>query len=136
MKKYMSIKDIVNDDKYPFSLGQLRALITNRHKNGLAISIRKIGRRVYIREDLFDQWMDSHSDIKSANKEEKVNIKLEELNFTARTYNYLHNSGIKTLNDICNLSKIDLMKIRNMGKKSIEEIEDKLITHGRMLREI
>ena len=62
MKKYVSLKDIVDDDKYPFSMGQIRALIANRHTNGLSQCIRKIGRRIYIRDDLFDQWMDSHSD--------------------------------------------------------------------------
>lgn len=130
MKKYVSIKDIVNDEKYPFSLGQLRALITKRHLNGLATSIRKIGRRIYIREDLFDEWFDSHIDSHIDRpldkKEVDMNAKLEALNFSVRTKNSLAKSKIKTLEDLAKTSKEELKNIPGMGTKCLEEIEEKL----------
>jgi len=130
MKKYVSIKDIVNDDKYPFSLGQVRALITKRHINGLATSIRKIGRRVYIREDLFDEWFDSHIDYQNdrpLDKEEvKMKAKLEDLKFSNRTKNSLKKGKIKTLEDLAKATKDELKNIPGMGNKCLEEIEEKI----------
>ena len=66
--KYKTIKQIVNEGNYPFSLGQMRHFLLNRENNGLKIAIRKIGKCVYIRTDLFDKWLDAHID------EEKVLI--------------------------------------------------------------
>ena len=54
------------------------------------------------------------------------NIKIEELDFSCRTYNCLKRANLLTINDIINLSEDDLMKIRNMGKKSVKEIQEKL----------
>jgi len=129
MKKYVSIKDIVNDEKYPFSMGQLRAFVTNRHKNGLATSIRKIGRRIYIREDLFDQWVDSHFETINDN------IKLEDLEFSIRVINGFKVANITSLNKLLETSKYELSAIPHMGKRSIEEIEDKLVAYGYHLKE-
>ena len=51
---------------------------------------------------------------------------IEELNFSVRTYNVLTRAGIETLGELILLSEDDLMKIRNMGRKSFEEIIQKL----------
>ena len=58
--KYLNTKQIVDCDCYPFSLGQIRHFITMRHKNGLDKTIRKIGKRIYFRKDLFEEWIESH----------------------------------------------------------------------------
>jgi hypothetical protein len=45
-------------DKYPqFNLGQLRWLLRNRDHNGLDVAIRKIGKRIYIHDQLFADWL-------------------------------------------------------------------------------
>ncbi len=59
--KYMSIKDVVECERYPFSHGQIRCWLLNRNENGLDKSIRKIGKNVYFRSDLFDKWIESHN---------------------------------------------------------------------------
>lgn len=40
--KYLSINQIVQDHKYPFSIGQLRHYLMHRHRNGLETAVRKI----------------------------------------------------------------------------------------------
>ncbi len=55
--QYLSIKQIT--DRYPFTAGQVRHFLTMRHRNGLEGAIRKIGKRVYIRLDLFQSWIES-----------------------------------------------------------------------------
>ncbi|MBS0604916.1 MAG: hypothetical protein JSS60_07770 [Verrucomicrobia bacterium] len=60
--QYATIEQIVNSSKYPFSEAQMRHLLLHRHKNGLSNSIRKIGKRLYIRLDLFEQWIESQTE--------------------------------------------------------------------------
>jgi hypothetical protein len=55
--QYLSIKQIT--DRYPFTAGQVRHFLTMRHRNGLEGAIRKIGKRVYVRLDLFQSWIES-----------------------------------------------------------------------------
>lgn len=57
---YLSIHQIVDSKKYPFTIGQLRSYLINRKKNGLDKAVRKIGKRIYIREDLFIEWIESN----------------------------------------------------------------------------
>lgn len=57
--EYWSPRQIVNSGKYPFSMGQIRHLLLHRHRNGLQIAVRKIGKRLVFRVDLFDRWIES-----------------------------------------------------------------------------
>lgn len=59
--KYLTIKQIINSECYPFSEGQIRHFLIMRHKNGLQDAVRQIGKRLYIRKDLLDQWIESQS---------------------------------------------------------------------------
>lgn len=59
--EYLSIKQIAECDEYPFTLGQMRHYLIMRHKNGLAAAVRKIGKRLYMRKDLFEQWIESQT---------------------------------------------------------------------------
>lgn len=56
--RYLSIKQIAEDQKYPFSIPMMRHYLLHRHKNGLEGAVRKIGKRLFIREDLFDSWIE------------------------------------------------------------------------------
>ena len=56
---YVNLNQLLENPKYPFSKGQLHYFLTNRHKNGLEPVIRKIGKRIYFRLDLFDSWIES-----------------------------------------------------------------------------
>lgn len=58
---YLSTQQIVDNPRYPFSAGQIRHYLLKRHKNGLEKAIRRIGKRLYIRQDLFDQWIEEQA---------------------------------------------------------------------------
>ena len=57
---YLEAKQIADSENYPFSIGQMRHYLLIRHRNGLDKAVRKIGKRLYLRKDLFDQWIESH----------------------------------------------------------------------------
>lgn len=57
-QKYLSVSDIVNGEEYPFTLGQMRHYLAMRHKNGLTVAVRKIGKRLYLHQDLFETWIE------------------------------------------------------------------------------
>ena len=60
---------------------------------------------------------------------------IEDLDFSVRAYNCLKRAGIHTLQDLVNRSENDMMKIRNLGKKSLKEVLDKVKELGLVLRE-
>jgi DNA-directed RNA polymerase subunit alpha len=51
---------------------------------------------------------------------------IEDLDFSVRTYNCLKRAGINTIGDLVARSEEDMMKVRNLGKKSLEEVIQKL----------
>lgn len=55
---------------------------------------------------------------------EKSSIPIEDMDFSIRTYNVLKRNGINTLNDILAMSDNQLMKLRNLGKRSFTEIKE------------
>lgn len=57
---------------------------------------------------------------------EVVDIPIENLDFTARTYHCLKRTHINTISELCNKCEEDLRKIRNLGRKSYYEIVNKL----------
>ena len=64
-------------------------------------------------------------------KEEDPKVKaletpIEELDFSVRAYNCLKRAGVHTLQDLVNKSDAEVMKIRNLGKKSLKEVLDKV----------
>ena len=60
---------------------------------------------------------------------------IEDLDFSVRAYNCLKRAGIHTLQDLVNKSENDMMKIRNLGKKSLKEVLDKVRELGLILRD-
>jgi hypothetical protein len=55
---YLSCKQVVESGKYPFSMAMLRHYLLHRHKNKLDKAVRKIGKRLFLRSDLLDLWID------------------------------------------------------------------------------
>lgn len=58
------------------------------------------------------------------------NMALEDLDFSVRTWKVLKDAGVRTLGDLMGISADDLMKRRNMGRKSLTEIAEKLQEFG------
>ena len=59
-------------------------------------------------------------------KEKVLEMTVEELDLSVRSYNCLKRAGIDTVDELVQKSMEDMMQVRNLGKKSLEEIEDKL----------
>ena len=66
--------------------------------------------------------------------EEDYLIPIEDLNFSVRTYNCLKRANMNSVADMMARSREDMMKVRNLGKKSMEEVDEKLASIGLELR--
>ncbi len=55
---------------------------------------------------------------------------IEELDLSVRSFNCLKRAGINTVEDLINKSEDEMMKVRNLGKKSLEEVIAKLDSLG------
>lgn len=64
---------------------------------------------------------------KEEDKKEKVlEMTIEELDLSVRSYNCLKRAGINTVDELAQKSEEDMMKVRNLGRKSLEEVQKKL----------
>ncbi len=64
---------------------------------------------------------------KEENKKEKIlEMPIEELELSVRSFNCLKRSGISTVEDLANKTENDMMKVKNLGKKSLDEVIAKL----------
>src|SRR5699024_5543417 len=59
-------------------------------------------------------------------KEKVMEMTIEELDLSVRSYNCLKRAGINTVQELSNKSEEDMMKVRNLGRKSLEEVKSKL----------
>ena len=55
---------------------------------------------------------------------------IEELDLSVRSYNCLKRAGINTVEDLTNRTEDDMVKVRNLGRKSLEEVVGKLQALG------
>ncbi|MBQ6499074.1 MAG: DNA-directed RNA polymerase subunit alpha, partial [Ruminococcus sp.] len=67
-------------------------------------------------------------------KEKVLEMTIEELDLSVRSFNCLKRAGINTVEDLISKSEEDMMKVRNLGRKSLEEVVFKLGTLGFSLR--
>ena len=68
-------------------------------------------------------------------KLKKLETSIDDLDFSVRAYNCLKRAGINTLGDLTEKSELEMMKIRNLGKKSLKEVMDKIKDMGLKFRE-
>jgi DNA-directed RNA polymerase subunit alpha len=59
-------------------------------------------------------------------KEKVLEMTIEELDLSVRSYNCLKRAGINTVQELIQRTEEDMMKVRNLGKKSLEEVNNKL----------
>ena len=62
----------------------------------------------------------------SDEKEKVLEMNIDELELSVRSYNCLKRAGINTVEELCNRTSEDMMKVRNLGRKSLEEVLAKL----------
>jgi DNA-directed RNA polymerase subunit alpha len=88
-----------------------------------------------IMNDLLRLFVDLSDDAKNteiivekeeSKKEKVLEMTIEELDLSVRSYNCLKRAGINTVEDLINKTEEDMMKVRNLGRKSLEEVINKL----------
>ena len=68
---------------------------------------------------------------KEESKTDRVlEMSIEDLELTVRSFNCLKRAGISTVQDLANKTESDMMKVRNLGKKSLDEVTNKLHSLG------
>ncbi|MBR1634969.1 MAG: DNA-directed RNA polymerase subunit alpha [Lachnospiraceae bacterium] len=91
--------------------------------------------------NLFINLSDAAEDItvmnESANedKDRITEMQIEELELSVRSYNCLKRAGISTVGELCNKTQDEMMKVRNLGRKSLDEVVEKLSEMGLHFRE-
>ena len=66
-------------------------------------------------------------DIYSSNEiDSKLDKKIEDLDLSVRSYNCLKRAGINSVQELTDKTEADMMKVRNLGRKSLEEVKFKL----------
>ncbi|HON41545.1 MAG TPA: DNA-directed RNA polymerase subunit alpha [Bacillota bacterium] len=69
------------------------------------------------------------------NRERVMEMTIEELDLSVRSYNCLKRAGINSVEELTRKTEEDMMKVRNLGRKSLEEVKQKLETLGLSLRQ-
>jgi DNA-directed RNA polymerase subunit alpha len=68
------------------------------------------------------------------NKEKVLEMSIEEMDLSVRSYNCLKRAGINTVEDLVNKTEEEMIKVRNLGRKSLEEVLNRLQDFGLSLR--
>ena len=84
---------------------------------------------------LTDQVMPvTFTDQEDDKREKVLEMTIEELDLSVRAYNCLKRAGINTVSELVQRNQEDMMKVRNLGRKSLEEVEQKLEALGLSLK--
>lgn len=67
--------------------------------------------------------------------EKNLDMTIEELDLSVRSYNCLKRASINRVEELVNMTEADMMKVRNLGRKSLEEVKQKLASLGLSLKE-
>ena len=101
----------------------------------IAISAHILTEQLSLFVGLTDQAMPLSISEPEDDKMEKVmEMTIEDLDLSVRAYNCLKRAGINTVAELVQRNQEDMMKVRNLGKKSLEEVEQKLQALGLGLR--
>ena len=74
--------------------------------------------------------MEVMSEAQSDTTNKVLDMTIEELDLSVRSYNCLKRAGIQTVQDLAAKSEDDMIKVRNLGKKSLKEVKEKLVELG------
>ncbi len=68
-------------------------------------------------------------------EKQAISLNIDELELSVRSFNCLKRAGINTVEELCNKTSDEMMKVRNLGKKSLDEVLEKLKELGLRLRD-
>jgi len=101
----------------------------------ISLSAKILSEHLSLFVGLTDQVMPVNFNIPEDDKKEKVlEMTIEELDLSVRAYNCLKRAGINSVAELVQRNQEDMMKVRNLGRKSLEEVEQKLAALGLGLR--
>lgn len=90
---------------------------------------------VFMNTDLDAEFSDVMVEKEETKKEKQLEMTIEELDLSVRSYNCLKRAGINTVQELADKSEADMMRVRNLGRKSMEEVKNKLTELGLGLRQ-
>ena len=91
--------------------------------------------KVFMSTDMDAQFDDVMVEKEDDKNEKKLEMTIEELDLSVRSYNCLKRAGINTVQELTDKSEADMMRVRNLGRKSLEEVKNKLTDLGLSLRQ-
>ena len=105
-------------------------------KEAISLGAKILNEHLNLFVDLSDEARNAEIMVeREAVKKEKVlEMTIEELDMSVRSFNCLKRAGIDTVEDLTNRTEEDMIKVRNLGKKSLEEVIQKLHSLGLTLK--
>ncbi len=106
-------------------------------KEAVSIGAKILNEHLSLFVDLSDEPIATEILVeRDESKREKIlEMTIEELDMSVRSFNCLKRAGINTVEDLVSKSEDDMMKVRNLGKKSLEEVMQKLDAFGLKLKQ-
>lgn len=94
----------------------------------LAIAAKVLVEHLNMFVELTDQAMnmDVMSEVQQDTGNKVLDMTIEELDLSVRSYNCLKRAGIQTVQELASKTEDDMIKVRNLGKKSLKEVKEKL----------
>ena len=109
--------------------------MTPRSTPSISTAAKILGGHLKLFMDLTDQVVTiGFNEPQDDHREKVLEMTIEELDLSVRSFNCLKRAGINTVEDLLNKSEDDMMKVRNLGRKSLEEVIWKLASLGFSLR--
>lgn len=101
-------------------------------KEALSLGAKFLSEHLTLFADLSEETRDTQIMVasKETEKEKVLEMTIEELDMSVRSFNCLKRAGINTVEDLINRTEEDMIKVRNLGKKSLEEVIAKLHSLG------
>ncbi|KRM19756.1 DNA-directed RNA polymerase, alpha subunit [Ligilactobacillus hayakitensis DSM 18933 = JCM 14209] len=103
----------------------------------ISLSAKILSEHLSLFVDLTDEAKNTEIMVEKeeTHKEKMLEMTIEELDLSVRSYNCLKRAGINTVQELTNKSEADMMKVRNLGRKSLDEVKAKLTKLGLSLRQ-
>lgn len=101
-------------------------------KEAVSLAAKILNEHLNLFVDLSEEAVNAEIMVEKDDKgnEKVLEMTIEELDLSVRSFNCLKRAGINTVGDLINKSEDDMMKVRNLGKKSLEEVIHKLESLG------
>ena len=109
---------------------------TIRATDAISLAAKVLNDHFTLFVDLSDEARNAETMVEreEAKKEKYLEMTIEELDLSVRSFNCLKRAGIDTVEDLINRTEEDMIKVKNLGKKSLDEIINKLASLDLALR--